>query len=134
MHKPLQFSLVCCRLSCSSPSFVSINQVICQNIVAGKLRFPRGNAFDQPARDLCKQLLSMSSSDRPGMGQQGSQGVLEHPYFENFDFAAYTKKTLPAPWLPPMKGDADASNFDPFDVDNTIDKSYKDKGDWDKDF
>jgi len=68
------------------------------------------------------------------MGQQGSQGVLEHPYFEKFDFAAYTKKTMPAPWLPPVKGDADASNFDPFDVDNTIDKSYKDKGDWDKDF
>jgi cGMP-dependent protein kinase len=108
-------------------------QVICQNIVAGRLKFP-AKGFDQPSKDLCKSLLGMDSSKRPGMGHLGGQEVLQTDYFSKFDFDSYTKRTMKAPWLPPLKSPTDASNFDPYDVDNTVDKKYKDVGNWDKDF
>ena len=108
-------------------------QVICQNIVGGKLKFPKSN-FSNEAKELCKKLLSMSAANRPGMGTKGGQEFLDDKYFAKFDFTAYTNRTLKAPWTPNVKGLTDASNFDPYDVDNTIDESFVDQGDWDKDF
>ena len=92
---------------------------------------PRSN-FDQPAKDLCRALLSKDSSKRPGV-RVGSD-VLEHAYFNKFDFQTYEARNMKAPWLPPVKSKTDVSNFDPFDVDNSVDQSYKDSQDWFKDF
>ena len=113
---------------------VAMNQqVICQNIVAGRLKFPRSN-FDSSSKDFIRSLLSMQSAARPGMGPLGSAQVLEDKYFDKFDFSAYTRRELPAPWLPPVKSATDTSHFDPADVDNSVDSSYRDKSDWDRDF
>jgi serine/threonine protein kinase len=108
-------------------------QVICQNIVAGRVKFPRSN-FDGPTKDFVRSLLTMQSAARPGMGPLGSAQVLEDKYFDKFDFGSYTKRELAAPWLPPVKSATDTSHFDAANVDNSVDKSYKDKSDWDRDF
>lgn len=108
-------------------------QVICQNIVAGRFKFPKAN-FDAASKELCKSFFSMEPHKRKGMGVQGGSDVTADPFFAGFDFDSYTAKTMKAPWLPPVKSPTDTSNFDPFEIDNTVDKNYKDKGDWDKDF
>jgi serine/threonine protein kinase len=106
-------------------------QVICQNIVAGRLRFPKSN-FDGPAKELCRALLNMEASKRPGVFHGAD--VLAHSYFKKFDFESYAAYQMKAPWLPILKGGTDTSNFDPFEVDNTVDESYKDTKDWFRDF
>lgn len=108
-------------------------QTICQNIVAGKLKFPKSN-FSSEAKELCRKLLAMQSANRPGMGPKGGQEMLGDKYFSKFDFSAYTERTMKAPWIPSVKGLTDASNFDPYEVDNTIDETFVDQGNWDKDF
>ena len=113
-------------------------QVICQNIVAGKLRFPTdkagGEKFSPEAKALCRRLLHPVPSRRYGVGYRGGAEIQKDPYFAGLDWATYLKRQVEAPWLPKLDGAADASNFDPYKVDNTIDESYQDKTEWDKDF
>lgn len=109
-------------------------QVICQNIVAGRLRFPR-SGFDPAAKDICRQLLQMDPTRRLGMGPRGGRDVLECGWFSSFDFDAFLDRKLKAPWLPKIKSPTDTSHFDPYNVDETVDKSYRDDGSgWDRDF
>uniref|UniRef100_A0A7S2R3M6 cGMP-dependent protein kinase n=1 Tax=Rhizochromulina marina TaxID=1034831 RepID=A0A7S2R3M6_9STRA len=108
-------------------------QVICQNIVAGHLRFPR-TGFDAHSKELCRSLLNMDPSRRPGMGQRGGRDVLESSWFSTFDFQQFTAKKMRAPWLPKIKSPTDTSHFDPYHVDESVDESYHDEGDWDRDF
>ena len=58
----------------------------------------------------------------------------EHPFLVSVDFKALVARQIAAPWKPTVKSKTDVSQFDPFDVDETFDKSYQDKSDWDKDF
>ena len=85
-------------------------------------------------QDLCKALLAMDPKARPGMGPSGAQEVLDFGWFKGFDIDRFTAKELKAPWTPKIKNPLDTSNFDPFDVDDSYNKNYQDKTDWDKDF
>ena len=44
------------------------------------------------------------------------------------------EKAEKAPWIPKLKSDTDTSLFDPYEVDDTVDTSYVDSGNWDADF
>ena len=45
------------------------------------------------------------------------------------------KREIKAPWIPNVKSKADVSLFDPYDVNDEIDYSFKDPGNgWDADF
>ncbi len=39
--------------------------------------------------------------------------ILGHPWFSDIDIALVLKKSLPAPFVPIIKGKKDLSNFDP---------------------
>ena len=106
--------------------------VICRNIVAGKTLFPRG--FDPHAKDLVKRLLVKEPTKRFGCGRAADAEVKDHPFFEGLDFKKLVAMEIAAPWKPTVSSKTDVSQFEPFDVDESYDKSYKDKTDWDKDF
>ncbi len=59
--------------------------------------------------------------------------ILRHAWFHNVDFEGLLEKTVKAPWLPRIKNDTDASNFEQVN-DDKVDKGVGDTSSWDKDF
>lgn len=87
------------------------------------------------AQDLVKKLLVKEPTKRFGCGRLADTEVREHPFFgPSFDWNALLALKVDAPWKPTVKSKTDVSQFEPFDVDETIDTSYQDKTEWDKDF
>jgi hypothetical protein len=51
------------------------------------------------------------------------------------NWEALLQRTLPAPWVPHLTDDFDASNFDEYDEDEYVIEPYNDDGsNWDADF
>ena len=66
----------------------------------------------------------------------GTADIIRHDFFSSIDFVALENYAIPAPWVPRIKNDTDASNFDSvdFDDDDNNDDGYRDASDWDRDF
>lgn len=54
----------------------------------------------QDIRDLIKRLLAHNPTQRLGSGKGGAADVKAHPWFTNFDWAAFAKRQLKAPYEP----------------------------------
>jgi serine/threonine protein kinase len=70
---------------------------------ACKLRMGRAQGCHVPAqdiRDLIKRLLAHNPTLRLGSGKGGAADVKAHPWFTNFDWAAFAKRSLKAPYEP----------------------------------
>jgi serine/threonine protein kinase len=107
--------------------------VICKNIVKGKLEFP--SSFNSDCKSLVKGLLNRVVKDRLGNLKGGTDDIKNHRWFDGYDWKGYTARKLKAPMVPHVNDIKDTSHFDQFDhEDHVIDKSYKDVGNWDKDF
>ena len=91
--------------------------------------------FDTAARDLVKKFLVRDPAQRLGSRKgKGYDDIIESKWFDGYDWEKMLAMGYPAPWVPTLKGDHDVSNFDPYDIDDDVDTSYVDKGNWDKDF
>ena len=56
-------------------------------------------------------------------------------FFNGISWDKMLHKEIQAPWIPSVKSRFDTSLFDPYQVDDTIDYSFKDPGNgWDADF
>ncbi len=64
----------------------------------------------------------------------GVEGIKSQKWFAGYDFDAMVNKTLPAPWVPPIKSATDTSLFDNTDIQAPVDDGFVDTGSWDKDF
>lgn len=107
--------------------------VICRNIVNGRVVFPR--TFNTECKDLVKKLLSREIQNRLGNLKGGTDDIIHHAWFHGFDFEAYCKKQMKAPWLPKVSSPTDTSAFDPQPGDDGhVDNGYVDNGVWDRDF
>jgi len=106
--------------------------VICQNIVKGKLTFPR--SFDANCKELIMKLLVRDPCQRLGMTKGGVQAICDQKWFSDVDYASYINRKVPAPWKPVCESLTDVSNFDPYDQDEYYDPNFVDNGNWDKDF
>ncbi|GMH57181.1 hypothetical protein TrST_g13324 [Triparma strigata] len=130
------FGILCYEMIAGYSPFADLQNmdqvVICQNIVKGKLTFPKG--FDPNCRDLIKKLLVRDPVGRLGMMKGGVQAICDQPWFKDVDWAAYQSKKQPAPWIPDCGDPLDVSNFDPYDQEEYYDPNFKDSGDWDKEF
>ena len=71
---------------------------------------------------------------RIGNLKGGSDDVKQHRWFQGYDFEAYTKKQIRAPWVPKVTSPTDTSNFDPYGIEDHADDGFVDTGNWDKDF
>jgi len=86
---------------------------IYEKIVAGKLRCP--DHFSTDLKDLVKNLLQVDLTKRFGNLKNGVDDIKSHKWFSNIDWIAIYQKKVEAPFIPPMKGDGDTSNFDIYD-------------------
>jgi cGMP-dependent protein kinase len=130
------FGILCYEMIAGYSPFADLQGmdqvVICQNIVKGKLSFPKG--FDSDCKELIKKLLVRDPCQRLGMTKGGVQAICDQKWFEEIDYAAFQERKVPAPWKPECKDPTDVSNFDPYDQEEYYDPNFKDGGDWDKDF
>ena len=73
---------------------------------------PRPEGASNEAADFVSKLLVKDPSQRLGSLSGGEMDVLEHPWFDGIDLGMLRRRKLPAPWVPPIKGDLDVSCFD----------------------
>ncbi|KAK4570235.1 Serine/threonine-protein kinase, partial [Recurvomyces mirabilis] len=99
---------MCCGWS---PFYAEDTQQMYKNIAFGKVRFPR-DALSQEGRNFVKGLLNRNPSHR--LGAKGdAEELMAHPFFNDVDWTALSKKLTPPPFKPKLKGELDTSNFDP---------------------
>jgi serine/threonine protein kinase SCH9 len=99
---------MCCGWS---PFYAEDTQQMYKNIAFGKVRFPR-DALSQEGRNFVKGLLNRNPAHR--LGAKGdAEELMAHAFFNDIDWTALSKKLLPPPFKPKLKGELDTSNFDP---------------------
>lgn len=83
-----------------------------EKIIAGKVRYPA--YFTPEAKDLLKSLLTPDLTKRYGNLANGSRDIFGHVWFQEVDWERLYRKEIPAPYVPKVEGDWDASNFDQY--------------------
>ncbi|EFP91289.1 AGC/PKA protein kinase [Puccinia graminis f. sp. tritici CRL 75-36-700-3] len=84
-----------------------------EKIIAGKVRYP--SYFNPSAKDLLKSLLTADLSKRFGNLANGSRDIFHHGWFAEVDWERLYRKQIPAPYVPRVSSEWDASNFDHYD-------------------
>ena len=56
--------------------------------------------FLQELQDLIRKLLVGNPARRLGVLKSGAADVRLHPWFADFDWAAFANRSLPAPYIP----------------------------------
>lgn len=79
-------------------------------IIAGKVRYP--TYFDALAKELLKNLLVGDLTKRYGNLRAGSSDIFAHPWFSEVDWDKLYRREIPAPYVPKIEGEGDASQFD----------------------
>lgn len=83
-----------------------------EKIIAGKIRYP--SYFTPEAKDLLKALLTADLTKRYGNLASGSGDVFRHAWFSEVDWERLYRKEIPAPYVPRVESEWDASNFDQY--------------------
>jgi len=83
-----------------------------QKILKGKINFPK--TINKDAKSLIKHLLTQDTSKRYGCLKNGVKDILNHRFFEGFDWKNFVYLSMPAPYIPNVKSDDDTSNFEKY--------------------
>ncbi|OXG99905.1 cAMP-dependent protein kinase type 3, partial [Cryptococcus neoformans A1-35-8] len=81
-----------------------------EKIIAGKVRYP--TYFDVMAKELLKNLLVGDLTKRYGNLRAGSSDIFAHGWFAEVDWDKLYRREIPAPYVPKIEGEGDASQFD----------------------
>jgi protein kinase A len=91
--------------------------IIYQNILKGKLHFPKG--FDNDAKSLVRHLLISDLSKRYGNLKNGVNDIKHHRYMNTINFNNLLTKKISPPYKPKVKSPGDTSNFTTYDDTNS---------------
>lgn len=91
--------------------------IIYQNILKGKLHFPKG--FDNDAKSLVRHLLISDLSKRYGNLKNGVNDIKHHRYMNTINFNNLLAKKISPPYRPKVKSPGDTSNFTTYDETNS---------------
>ena len=83
-----------------------------RNILKQSLVFPDSRAFDESNTVLITSLLQKNPLERLGSEYQDNGSIFKQAYFASIDFDDITAQKTPAPWVPPLSANTDASHFD----------------------
>lgn len=92
---------------------------------------------DAPWTVLVKQLCKQEPSERLPMRQGGARNVELTEWFKGgkFDWGGLDSRTMPAPFQPKVRGNADLDNFEADETEGPPEIPYHDPGNgWDRDF
>ncbi|KAJ3378052.1 camp-dependent protein kinase catalytic subunit [Entophlyctis sp. JEL0112] len=87
-----------------------------EKILACRPKFP--SHFDPNAKDLVKRILTTDLSKRYGNLKAGVADIKCHKWFADVEWQKMEDCQVPAPYLPPCKGEGDTSNFDQYAEDH----------------
>ncbi|KNC98853.1 AGC/PKA protein kinase [Spizellomyces punctatus DAOM BR117] len=87
-----------------------------EKILACKPKFP--THFDPAAKDLVKRLLSPDLTKRYGNLRGGVSDIKRHKWFAGIDWEKLRNLQVQAPYIPPLRGEGDTSNFDAYPEDH----------------
>ena len=82
---------------------------IYQKINRGKIIMPK--SFSKELKILIKHLLMIDSKKRLGMKEKGIFEIINHPFFNGFDWKGLLFKNIEAPYIPTISGPMDVSNY-----------------------
>lgn len=99
---------MCCGWS---PFYAEDTQQMYKNIAFGKVRFPR-DTLSLEGRNFVKGLLNRNAKHRLGANDDAEE-LKRHPFFNDIDWEALSKKLITPPFKPSLKSDTDVSYFDP---------------------
>jgi serine/threonine protein kinase len=86
-----------------------------EKILECKPKFP--SHFDPLAKDLVKHFVTADLSKRLGNLKSGFSDIKQHKWFIPIDWVKLKNLQIPPPYIPPNKGDGDASNFEAYPED-----------------
>jgi len=84
-----------------------------KRIVQVKYSFPQG-AVHELAQDLITRLIVRRQANRYGCLARGDMDVRDHPWLAPLDADKLLKREIPAPWVPRLRDELDASHFDSY--------------------
>ncbi|XP_052742669.1 ribosomal protein S6 kinase alpha-5 isoform X2 [Bicyclus anynana] len=84
-------------------------QEITKRIV--RCSYPVPNDVSPEVQDFIKKLLVKDPRRRLGGGEDDAEELKRHPFFENLDWDAVSRRAVSAPFVPPMSHAADTCNF-----------------------
>ena len=103
-----------------------------QKILKGKINFPK--EINKDAKSLIKHLLVQDTTKRYGCLKNGVKDILNHRFFDGFDWKNFVYLSMEAPYIPQIKNDEDTSNFEKYpesDLESsTVDKKNDPFIDW----
>ncbi len=83
-----------------------------QKIVKGKIHYPKD--INKDAKSLIKHLLTGDVTKRYGCLKNGVKDILNHRFFNGFDWKSFVFLKMEPPYKPPVKSDSDTSNFEDY--------------------
>ena len=103
-----------------TPFHADFTTKIFQNIVASEktLSFPA--RMDPQHVALIKKLLNPKPAFRLGNVNGGVDDILRDPFFSSIDWNGLDQRIVPAPYVPPVGGALDASNFGEYAEEDNI--------------
>lgn len=72
------------------------------------------------AKDLLKSLLERNPKKRIGYGPNGTEDIMNHPFFEPIDWERLQKKEIKPPYVPKTRKIDDLRHIDPVFLDETL--------------
>jgi serine/threonine protein kinase len=82
---------------------------IYQKINKAKVIFPK--FMDKNTKMIIKQFLTIDVNKRLGCSKKGVFEIVDHPFFEGFDWKGLLYRTLEPPFIPVVNGPNDISNY-----------------------
>lgn len=93
---------------------------IFQNIVAADKNLTFTPKMDPQHVAIIKKLLSMNPAFRLGNLSGGVDDIIHDPFFSSVDIEGIKNRQVKAPFVPPISGTSDSSNFDDYEEDDHI--------------
>ena len=83
-----------------------------QKIIKGKIFYP--NNMDKDAKSLIKHLLTSDTTKRFGCLKNGVKDIVNHRFFNDFDWRAFIFLKMEPPYIPNVKSAEDTSCFNTY--------------------